>query len=417
MKQNKALKIRIYPDAKQTEQLNKTLGCARAIYNLMLHERITVFEENRDDRQKLYGYTYKEVSAYKKEYEWLKEADSQALAWEKVNLLHAYSNFFTSLKGERKGQKVGFPKYKKKKTKNSYTSSLVNGNMAIDFESKKVKLPKLGWIQYRDQRTSAEGRIKSVTVSRSSSGKYFASFLFEYEAPVIIKKVVTDPERVVGLDMALENFYVDHEGNTPGFTRNTRRYETHLAQAQRRLSKKKKGSQNWYKAKHRVALVHETIANARADFNRKLATELCSKYDAVCIETLSLKGMSRALNLGKSVHDLGYANFVSRLKQKATETGTNVIQVDKWYPSSKLCSNCGYKNSALTLKDRTWKCPTCGAVHSRDENAAINLRNVGLNLLGLGKPSKLVEKMLVVGIPVPMQSSGKQETHRSLAVG
>ncbi|MBI9093331.1 MAG: transposase [Sphaerochaeta sp.] len=394
MKWYKALKVRVYPNAKQTEQLNKTLGCARAIYNMMLHERITVFEENKDDRQKLYGYTYKEVSAYKKEYEWLKEADSQALAWEKVNLLHAYSNFFTSLKGERKGEDVGFPKYKKKKTKNSYTSSLVNRNMAIDFNLKRVKLPKLGWIQYRDQRSSAEGKIKSVTVSRSTTGKYFASFLFEYEAPVVIKKVVTDPEKVVGLDMALENFYVDHEGNTPGFTRNTRRYETHLAQAQRRLSKKKKGSQNWYKAKHRVALVHETIANARADFNRKLATELCSKYDAVCIETLSLKGMSRALNLGKSVHDLGYANFVSRLKQKAAETGTNVIQVDKWYPSSKLCSNCGYKNKALGLTDRNWTCPNCGEELSRDENAGKNLRNVGLDLLGLGKPSKLVEKIV-----------------------
>jgi len=152
------------------------------------------------------------------------------------------------LKGERKGQKVVFPKYKKKKTKNSYTSSLVNGNMAIDFVHKKVKLPKLGWIHFRDERFFAEGRIKSVTVSRSATGKYFASFLFEYEAPVVPVKVVTDPKRVVGLDMALSTFYVDHEGNSPGFTRNTRKYEIQLAKAQRRLSKKKKGSKNWYKA-------------------------------------------------------------------------------------------------------------------------------------------------------------------------
>jgi len=411
------LKIRIYPDAKQTEQLNKTLGCSRAIYNMMLHERITVFEENKDDRQKLYGYTYKEVSAYKKEYEWLKEADSQALAWEKVKLLHAYSNFFTSLKGERKGQKVGFPKYKKKKTQNSYTSSLVNGNMAIDFESKKVKLPKLGWMHFRDKRSSAEGRIKSVTVSRSATGKFFASFLFEYEAPVVIKKAVTDTQRVVGIDMSLSDFYVDHEGNTPGFTRNTRKYEDQLAKTQRRLSKKKKGSKNWYKAKRNVALVHEEIANSRLDFNRKLATKLTSEYDAVCIETLSMIGMSQALKLGTSVHDLGFADFVSRLEQKAAETGTPVIKVDKWFPSSKLCSNCGYKNSALTLKDRTWKCPTCGAVHSRDENTAINLRNVGLNLLGLGKPSKLVERMSDLVTSVPKQSSVKQEANRSLVDG
>ncbi len=377
MKWYKALKVRVYPDAKQTEQINKTLGCSRAIYNMMLHERITVFEENKDDRQKVYDYKFKQVSAYRKEYEWLKEADSQALACSKANLINAFSNFYKSLKGERKDQKVGFPKYKKKKTQNCYTSSYINNNMAIDFENRKVKLPKLGWITFRDKRSSAEGRIKSVSVSRSTTGKYFASFLFEHEAPVVPVKVVTDPERVVGLDMALADFYVDNEGNTPVFTRNTRKYEMQLAKAQRKFSKKKKGSRNWYEAKRNVALVHEKIANSRVDFNRKLATQLTSEYDAICIETLSLRGMSRALHLGKSVQDLGYATFVSRLKQKAAETGTHVIQVDTWYPSSKLCSASGYKNRALSLKERSWTCPNCGAELSRDENAGKNLRNVG----------------------------------------
>ena len=392
MKYNKALRLRIYPVAQQTIQINKTLGCSRVVYNKMLHERITVFEEYKDDRQKLYDYKYKEISAYKKEYEWLKEADSQALAWEKVKLLNAYSNFFKSVKGNRKGQKVGFPKYKKKKAKSSYTSSCINNNMAVDFNLEKVKLPKLGWVNFRDKRTSAEGKIKSVTVSRSATGKYFASFLFEREAPEVIKKVVTDPKKVVGLDMSLSDFYVDHEGNSPEFVRNTRKYEIQLAKAQRRLSRKKKGSKNWYKAKRSVALKHEQIANSRLDFNRKLATRLTSEYDAVCIETLSLQGMSRTLHLGKSVCDLGFAEFVSRIEQKAAETGTQVIQVNKWYPSSKLCSNCGYKNRDLTLKDRIWTCPNCGAELSRDENAGKNLHNVGCKMLGLGKPSKLVEK-------------------------
>ena len=217
--------------------------------------------------------------------------------------------------------------------------------------------------------------------------------------------------------MSLGTFYVDHDGNSPGFIRNTRKYETQLAQAQRRLSKKKKGSQNWYKAKHKVALVHETIANARADFNRKLATELCSKYDAICIETLSLKGMSRALKLGKSVHDLGYAEFVAKLTQKAQETGTHIIQADQWFASSKLCNKCGYKNSALQIHERTWTCPNCGAEHSRDENAGKNLRNVGLNILGLGKPSKSVERVSAVKTSVLTQSSMKQESYRFSADG
>lgn len=383
MKRNKALKVRIYPNAKQIEQLNKTLGCSRAIYNMMLHERITVFEEYKDDRQKLYDYKYKEISVYRKEFEWLKEADSQALACSKVNLVNAFSNFYKSVRGERKG-KVGFPKYKKKKRQNSYASSCINNTMAVDFELKTAKLPKLGWIHFRDQRCSAEGKVKSVTVSRTATGKYFASFLFEREAPEVIKKVITDPQRVVGLDMSLSDFYVDNEGNNPGYSRNTRKHEMQLAKVQRRLSKKKKGSSNWYKAKRHVALVHEKIANSRVDFNRKLATSLTSEYDAVCIETLSLKGMSQTLNLGKSVFDLGFADFVSRLKQKAEETGKHVIQVDKWYPSSKLCSSCGHKNSALTLKDRTWTCPNCGAELSRDVNAGKNLHNVGCKMLGLG---------------------------------
>jgi putative transposase len=312
---------------------------------------------------------------------------------------------------------VGFPKYKKKKAENSYTSSCINNNMAVDFELRKVKLPKLGWVNFRDERSSAEGKIKSVTVSRSATGKYFASFLFEREAPEVIKKVVTDIQKVIGLDMSLSDFYTDNEGNSPGYTRNTRKYEMQLAKAQRKLSKKKKESKNWEKAKRSVALKHEKIANSRLDFNRKLATSLTSEYDAVCIETLSLKGMSQTLHLGKSVHDLGFADFVSRLKQKAAETGTHVIQVDKWYPSSKLCSNCGYRNSALTLKDRNWTCPNCGAELSRDENAGKNLHNVGCKMLGLGKPSKLVEKVSDLVTSVPKQSSAKQEAHRSLAVG
>jgi len=289
--------LRIYPDIQQTEQLNKTLGCSRAIYNMMLHERIAACEETKDDRQKLHDYKYKQISAYRKEFKWLKEADSQALACSKANLVNAFSNFYKSIRGERKG-KVGFPKYKKKKTQNSYTSSCINNNMAVDFELRKVKLPKLGWVNFRDERSSAEGKIKSVTVSRSAAGKYFASFLFEHEAPEVIKKVVTDTQRVVGLDMSLSDFYIDHEGNSPGCTRNTRKYEMQLAKVQRKLSRKKKGSCNWYKAKRSVALKHEKIANSRLDFNRKLATRLTSEYDAVCIETLSLKGMSRTLHLG-----------------------------------------------------------------------------------------------------------------------
>lgn len=384
MKRNKVLKVRIYPNETQRTQINKTLGCARALYNMMLHERITFYEENKEDKRKVYEHKYKEASAYKKEYEWLKEADSQALAWAKVNLSNAYSNFFKSLKGTRKGQKVGFPKYKKKKLGSSYTSSNTNNNMEVDFENKKVKLPKCGWINYRDQRTSFDGKLKSVTVSRTSTGKYFASFLYEQEVDEVTKKKVTDPEKVLGLDLSLENFYIDQNGNSPEFQRNTRKYEKQLAVAQRRMSKKKKGSKNWEKAKLRVAKVHEKITNSREDFARKLATDLSENYDAVCIETLSLKGMSRALKLGKSVHDLGYATFIQRLEQKSEETGCHIIKADQFFASSKTCSTCGYKYKDLALHERKWTCPKCGVEHHRDINAGKNLHRVGLEILGLG---------------------------------
>ncbi len=383
MEINKALKVRIYPNKEQAVQINKTLGCSRAIYNMMLHERITFYEENKDDRRKVYEHRYKTEKQYKEELEWLKGVDSQALQQARMDLSNAYSNFFKSLKGSRKGKKVGFPKYKKKKTGSSYRSCIVNNNIKIDFRNRKLQLPKVGKINFRDHRTSFEGKIKSITVSRTTTGKYFASLLFEYEKE-IEKKTVKDPNKVIGLDMSLERFYVDHKGKSPDYKRNTRKCAKQLAVTQCRMSKKKKGSQNWIKAKHRVVTIHEKITNSRKDFNRKLATELVNKYDAICIETLSLKSMSRALKLGKSVHDLGYAGFVSRLKQKAKETGTHIIQADRWFASSKMCNVCGYKNKDLLLHERSWTCLNCQTTHDRDVNAGINLRNVGLEILGLG---------------------------------
>lgn len=386
MKYNKALKVRIYPNNFQQTQIDKTLGSCRALYNMMLHERITFFEENKEDKRKIYEHKYKTEKDYKAEFDWMKDVDSIALQQSRIDLSNSYSNFFKSLKGSRAGTRVGFPKYKKKKLANSYRSACTNNNILISLDKRQLKIPKVGWVNFRDKRTSAQGRIKSVTVSRSSTGKYFASILFEIEAPEVPKKKVTDLEKVIGLDMSLENFYVDNEGNSPEFNRNTRKYEKQLTKAQKSLSRKKKGSRNWYKQKLKVAKVHEKITNSRVDFNRKLATELTSKYDAVCIETLSLKGMSRALKLGKSVHDLGYSEFVSKLKQKAEETGTHVIQADKWFASSKLCNICGYHNKDLMLHERKWTCPQCDTEHIRDVNAGINLRNVGLEILGLGKP-------------------------------
>ncbi|MGB4405430.1 MAG: transposase [Sphaerochaeta sp.] len=200
-KRHKALKVRIYPTLHQKTLIDKTLGSCRALYNMMLHERITFFEENKDDRRTVYEHTYKTEKHYKTEFDWMKEVDSVALQQSRIDLSHAYSNFFKSLKGARGGQTVGFPKYKKKKTGSSYRSVVTNNSVAVNFEHKRIKLPKVGWVNFRDKRISAQGRIKSVTVSRATTGKYFASLLFEYETEEIEKKAVTDPKKVIGLDM------------------------------------------------------------------------------------------------------------------------------------------------------------------------------------------------------------------------
>jgi len=388
---HKALKIRIYPTLKQQEVLNKTLGSCRALYNMMLFERIQTYDNwkaSGDDVRVLYEYEYKTEKQYKEEYEWLKDSvDSQALQQSRINLSMAYQNFFKSLKGKIAGAKIGFPKFKKKRTGSSYRTMMTNNNIQIDFELRKVKLPKAGWLNFTDQRTKIEGIIKSATVSRSSTGKYFVSLLIEQE--LILNGVEISDElkaKTIGLDMSLEKLFVDDKGNSPAYERLYRKYEPSLKKAQRKMSKKKKGSKNWYKALHKVNLIHEIITNKRKDFTHKLSTELIRNNEVIVVEHLSLKGMSQALNLGKSVMDLGYSEFVRQLSYKSLWNNKTFIQADKWFASSKTCSICGFKNKDLQLSDRDWKCPNCGTDHDRDQNAGQNLKNYGLNNIGLGQP-------------------------------
>jgi putative transposase len=415
---HRALKVRLYPNSKQQEILNKTLGSCRALYNMMLYERIQTYEtwktSGDTDTRNLYNHKHKTEKEYKEEYEWLKDSvDSQALQQARINLSMAYQNFFKSLSGKRKGAKVGFPKFKKKRIGSSYRTMMTNNNIAIDFENHKVKLPKVGYVNFKDIRKKIEGNIKSATVSRSSTGKYFVSILIEQELE--LQGVMLDSineSQVIGLDMSLEKLFVDDNGNSPVYERLYRKYEPLLKKAQRKMSKKKKGSKVWYKALHKVNLIHEKITNKRKDFTHKLSTELVKNNEVIVVEHLSLKGMSQALHLGKSVMDLGYSEFVRQLSYKSLWNNKTFIQADKWFASSKTCSVCGYKKSDLQLSDREWECPNCGASHDRDQNAGINLKNYGLKELGLGQPeSKPVEKEL------HKDSSMKQEALKSLVSG
>lgn len=410
---NKSLKLRLYPNSSQQVLINKTLGSCRFLYNQMLAERIKVYEELKNDKRGLYEYNYKTEKEYKEEFDWLKEVDSVSLQQSRIDLSIAYQNFFKSLKKQRKGEQVGFPKFHKKGQKDSYRTCSNSNSIKIDFENKKVKLPKIGWINFRDKRTDFLGTIKSATVSKTKTGKYFVSLLFEYEKEVKsfdVEKSLEEGLYVKGLDMSLDKFYVDDMGNSPKYQRLFRKYEDRLSYLQKQVSKKKLGSNNRKKAQLRVNKIYEKIANSRKDFVERLSTKLLRENDVIVIESLNMKGMSQALKLGKSVMDLGYSMFVNRLEQKSLEQEKLVIKADKWFASSKTCSTCGYVKNDLKLSDREWDCPKCHTHHYRDTNAGKNLRDYGMNLilLGLEQPVEPVEMS-------ELSESMKQEADWSLA--
>ena len=369
--------------------LNKTFGCTRFIFNTMLSERKEIYDKLKYNSRELYEYKYRTEKQLKDEFEFLKEVDSVALQQARMNLGVAYENFFRRCKDQRiPSSEKGFPKFKKKNSTNSYRTICSHDNLKIDFEKKKVKAPKIGWISYHDDRKIEDIKIHSMTFSRTPSLKYYVSILYEDDVPNKEKVDLTRKDlKVKGLDMSLTNFFVDDEGNSPQYDRNYREAEKKIAYLCQKISTtKSKSLKN--KLRLRLARLHEHIANKRKDFNEKLSTKLVKENDVIVIESLSLKDIAKFIkweerrnskdksNHGKSVHDLGWYYFVQRLKTKAEEQGKIVIEADKWFASSKTCNICGYVNKDLTIQARSWICPKCGTEHNRDHNAAINLKQI-----------------------------------------
>ena len=375
---NRAYKFRIYPNQEQKVLLDKTFGCCRFIYNKMLKERKRSYETLKNSKKTLYNYKYKTEKQYKEEFKFLKEVDSKALQSEWRNLQSAYRFFFDGLKKERR---IGFPKFKSKKSKQSYTTYSINNNCKIDFEKRKIKLPKIkSWIKYRDNRRFSE-EIQHITISKDRKGNYYASILIQKENDVELKQEIEE-KKIIGFDMSAAKFLIAKEIEfiNPRFYRMEQKKLTIL---HRELSSKLKGSNNRHKAQYRLAKLYSKINNRKLDWIHKITHLLSESFDCIILEDLNIKGMQQ-FNSGvsKSVtRDFSWHQFIDILRYKMKQRGNHLILIDRFFPSSKLCSVCGILNNQLKLADRKWVCNSCNTEHDRDVNAAINIRNRGLEFL------------------------------------
>lgn len=360
----KTYKYRLYPNKEQEIYFAKTFGCVRFIYNKMLADRIKSYEKNKDlDIKKV---KYPTPAQYKKEFEWLKEVDSLALANAQMNLDKAYKNFF-------RDKSVGFPKFKSKKTNyHSYTTNNQNGTVYI--ENGYMKLPKLKSKIKINQHRSFTGLIKSCTVSKTPTGKYFISILVDTEINQLPKC-----ENKVGIDVGLKEFAITSDGKFFSNPKHLRKSEKRLKKLQKDMSRKKKGSNNRNKARLKVAKLHEKIANQRKDFLHKVSTQLINENQVIVIEDLRVKNMLQNHKLAKAISEVSWAEFRRMLEYKAKWYGRELIIAPSNYASSQLCSNCGNKsNQTKDLGCRTYICPVCGLVMDRDINASKNLLKLAM---------------------------------------
>lgn len=353
----KAFKTRIYPTKEQAILIDKTIGCCRFVYNNGLSEKINSYQS---DKTNISAYDLiRKLPQQKKENEWLKEVEAQALQQSLLDLQSAYNKFFKEHKG--------FPNFHKKGIKDSFRS--LNAKYSTRH---KIQLPKIGELKTAEK-LKKKWNIKSVTVSKKA-GVYFISLLIDYTPPKIEKT-----GEVVGIDVGVKTFAVLSNGKQYKNIKTLSKYEDKLTKWQRILSHTQKGSNNRQKIKTKLGKIHFKVSNTRQDFLNKVSSEIANQYSLVAVENLNIAGLLKNHNIAKSISDCSWGEFIRQLEYKCKWYDCELIKIGRFEPSSKLCSICGYKMEKMPLKIREWDCPNCHTHHDRDVNAAINILKIALS--------------------------------------
>ena len=367
---DKAYRCRLYPNKEQAALIDKTFAACRWVWNISLETRMAAYKVN--NKTLTYYDLQKTLKLWRSVNPWLSDVPQNALYQTIRDLDKAYKNFFRRVKN---GEKPGYPKFKSARDGNQSYRTQEMGVRILD--DRHIQLPKLGPVKCRITQP-VEGRILNVTVRRVPSGKYYVS---------ICCTDVPDPEKpmgdedVLGIDVGIKDLMVQSDGTRVPNAKHLSRSERKLRREQRKLSRRRKGSANWHKQKHKVALVHERVANKRKDTIHKATTQAVRKSSAIAVEDLNVKGMSKNRHLAKAVSDAGMSEIHRQLQYKCDWYGRDFVKVDRWFPSSKTCGECGCVFDGLTLSMREWTCPECGAHHDRDLNAARNIAREGKRML------------------------------------
>jgi putative transposase len=366
MPERKVYRFRIDLTTEQETAFARFAGARRFVFNWALARRKETYEQTGK------SISWSELSVELTElknkpgFEWLKEIDSQLLQQALADCKRAFDNFFQ--------KRAGFPRFKKKySARQSFRIP-----QRVKLEGGRLYIPKIGWVKVR-QSQAVDLPLKSATFKRDATGKWHLSLVAEFDLPDL-PKPATRPQTAIGIDVGFDRFATDSDGGVIENPRFFRKAEGKIKRAQRRLSRRKKGSANRAKARRALAREYEKVANKRADFAHKFSTSVVEGNDTIACETLNLKGMSKT-KLAKSVHDAAHRETFRQIEYKARWRNRNFVFVGRWFPSSQLCSECGHRNQELSLSDRSWTCSNCGARHDRDHNAAKNVRDEGVRIL------------------------------------